>query len=125
MSKEKCLKKMLRTSVSVAAEDWDSGQIKNQFLDACESIIEHVMAYPNGANNKDLIKWLVDSTICRSVLSDGAKADGSNRRRVLKTLMTVHKFKAPKAVKEIVLTAKEKKKIKAVLAAQKSPAFKT
>ncbi|MFM7155860.1 MAG: hypothetical protein ACKOZV_17200 [Bacteroidota bacterium] len=106
--------------LGILAKELDSGQIKNQFLDACESIIEHVMASPNGANNKDLIKWLVDSTICRSVLSDGAKADGSNRRRVLKTLMTVHKFKAPKAVKEIVLTAKEKKEIKAVLAAQKT-----
>ena len=106
--------------LGIMAKELDSGQIKNQFLDACESIIEHVMASPNGANNKDLIKWLVDSTICKSVLSDGAKVDGSNRRRVLKTLMTVHKFKAPKTVKQLVPTARDKKEIKAFLAAQKN-----
>jgi hypothetical protein len=98
--------------LSIMAKELDSGQIKNQFLDSCESIVEHILASPLGVNKKDLIKLLMDSTICRSVLADGSRADGSNRRRVLKSLMTVHKFKSVKSFKPLKLTQREKKEVK-------------
>jgi len=76
--------------LNVLAKELKAGQVKTQFLEQCERIIEHILDAPHNPENSKLIKRLLEEAVCLSITYEGAQANQENRRKVLQILTLVH-----------------------------------
>lgn len=76
--------------LNVLAKELKAGQVKTQFLEQCERIIEHILDAPHSPENSKLIKRLLEEAVCLSITYEGAQANQENRRKVLQILTLVH-----------------------------------
>jgi hypothetical protein len=98
--KQKDIEKKDFEDLSAIAKELKAGQLKNEFLEECECLLEHLLNAAPQPQNVTLVKRLLDEVICLSVMYDGSLSNQDNRRKVLDILNLVNGHKTRPKIKK-------------------------